>query len=147
MDLPKIHPVQTYWISDCLKCHSDLAENWQQSIRGKKCSDRAPPYSNTCGKATELLSCWVELNIWFSKHLYILSTYEACRMCSVLCRYQRRNEVRWRPGQEASLVPHVRNWALLQANLLHWRKYLWHCWNFSAPPAAIWRPHSDSAHG
>ena len=43
--------------------------------------------------------------------------------------------------------PHVRNWGLLEANLLYWRKYLWHCWDFSAPPTVIWCPHSDSASG
>ena len=40
---------------------------------------------------------------------------------------------------------HVRTWGLSEANVLHWRKYLWHCWYFSGPPAVIRRPHSDSA--
>jgi len=52
-----------------------------------------------------------------------------------LCN-QGLNEVRWRPGQEASF-------ALLYSNLrsfgskcwlMYWRKCLWHCWDFSAPP-------------
>ena len=55
---------------------------------------------------------------------------------------QVRNKVRWRPGQEANLAPHVRTWGLSEANVLHWRKYLWQCWDFSAPP-----PRSDSAPG
>jgi len=41
--------------------------------------------------------------------------------------------------------PHVRNWSLSEANVLQWRKYLWLWWDFSASPAVIWRPHSDSA--
>jgi len=26
--------------------------------------------------------------------------------------------------------PHVRTWGLSEANVLYWRKYLWHCWDF-----------------
>jgi len=51
-------------------------------------------------------------------------------------------------GKKQVWRPHVRTWwGLSEANVLHWRKYLWHCWDFSAPPAVIWRPHSDSAPG
>ena len=50
------------------------------------------------------------------------------------------------PGTR-SLAPHVRNWGLSQANVLYWRKYLWYCWDFFAPPAVIWRPRNDSAPG
>jgi len=35
---------------------------------------------------------------------------------------------------------HVRNWGLSEANILHGRKYLWHCWDFSALSAVIWWP-------
>jgi len=31
----------------------------------------------------------------------------------------------------------VRTWHLLKANALYWRKYLWHCWEFTANPAVI----------
>ena len=41
--------------------------------------------------------------------------------------------------------PYVRNWGLAEVNVLHWRKYLWHCWDFSALPAMIWRPRGHSA--
>ena len=58
---------------------------------------------------------------------------------------QRRNEVRWRPGEKASLAPRVRTWGLSEENLLYLRKYLWHCWEFSAPPAVIRLPLSDSS--
>jgi len=46
-------------------------------------------------------------------------------------RGQERNEVRWRPGQEARLDPRVFG----SKCTVYWRsrKYLWHCWNFSAP--------------
>jgi len=33
--------------------------------------------------------------------------------------------------------PHVRTWGLSEAYVLYWRKYLWHCWAFSAPHAVI----------
>jgi len=36
--------------------------------------------------------------------------------------------------------PHVRSWGLSVASILHWRKYLQHCWNFLAPPTVIRRP-------
>jgi len=58
---------------------------------------------------------------------------------------QGRNEVKWRPGQEASLEPHVRIWVISEASLLYCRKYFWHCWDFRrAPqwfgtPITIWR--------
>ena len=45
----------------------------------------------------------------------------------------------WRPG--------VRNWGLSEANVLCWRRYLWRCWDFLVPPAAIRRSHSDSEPG
>jgi len=35
---------------------------------------------------------------------------------------QGRNEVRWRPGQEASLAPHVRTWGFSEENLLQVKK-------------------------
>ena len=66
---------------------------------------------------------------------------------------QGRNDVRWRPGQKTNSAPPWLKFAPQWANLssfegkylLYWRKYLWHCWDFSAPPAVIWRPCSDSA--
>ena len=48
-------------------------------------------------------------------------------------------------GEKQVWRPHVRIWGLSEANALHWRKYLWHCWEFSTRPTVIWRPHSDSA--
>ena len=35
--------------------------------------------------------------------------------------------------------PHVQTWDLSEANIWYWRKYLWHCWAFLAPPAVILR--------
>jgi len=51
----------------------------------------------------------------------------------------RRKKQFWRP--------HVRTWGLSEVNVLYWRKYLWHCWDFSAPPAVIRRTHNDSSPG
>ena len=36
-------------------------------------------------------------------------------------------------GKKQVWRPHVRNWGLSEANLLFWRKYLRHYWDFSAP--------------
>jgi len=66
---------------------------------------------------------------------------------------QGRNEVRQRPGQEASLVPPCSNLRSLGSSVLDWRKYMWHYLDFLAPhshsalPVVIQRPHSDSAPG
>ena len=43
--------------------------------------------------------------------------------------------------------PHVRTWGLSEAIVLYWRKYLWHCWAFSAPHAVRRLAHDDSAPG
>jgi len=37
-------------------------------------------------------------------------------------------------GKKQVRRPRVRTWGLSEANLLFWRKYLWHFWYFSAPP-------------
>ena len=50
-------------------------------------------------------------------------------------------------GKKQVWRPQVRTCGLSEANALYWRKYLWHCWDFSAPPAGIRHPHDDSAHG
>ena len=44
---------------------------------------------------------------------------------------QRRNVIKWCQEQEESLAPDVQTWDLSEANVLYWRKYLWHCWDFS----------------
>ena len=46
---------------------------------------------------------------------------------------QGRNEVRWRPGQEASFAPPYSHLGTFGSKL-YWRKYLWHCWDFLPPP-------------
>ena len=43
-------------------------------------------------------------------------------------------------GKKQVRCPHVRTWGLSEANVLFWRKCLWHCWDFSAPPAVIRLP-------
>jgi len=50
-------------------------------------------------------------------------------------------------GKKQVWRPYVRTWGLSEANVLYWREYLWHCWNFWPPLAVIWRPHLDSAPG
>ena len=50
-----------------------------------------------------------ELSI-VSRNMFVLAFHA--------CNDQGRNEVRWRPGQEVSLAPHVRTWGLSEANLL-----------------------------
>ena len=54
---------------------------------------------------------------------------------------QERNKVRWRPGKETSLAPPCSNiYGRSEANVLYWRKYLQHCWDFSGLPAVVWHP-------
>ena len=47
-----------------------------------------------------------------------------------------------RGGTRLNGVPmfDVWTWGISEANVLYWRKYLWHFWNFSAHSAVIWRP-------
>jgi len=33
-------------------------------------------------------------------------------------------------GKKQLWRPHVRTWGLSEANVLYWRKCLWHCWDF-----------------
>ena len=35
-------------------------------------------------------------------------------------------------GKKQVWCPNIQNWGLLEANVLYWRKYLSHCWDFSA---------------
>ena len=58
---------------------------------------------------------------------------------------QRREEVRWRPVQEASSATHGPTKVLRKQMYCRWRKYLWYCWDVSAPATVIRRPHGDSA--
>jgi len=60
---------------------------------------------------------------------------------------QRRNEVRWRLGQEASLAPPCSNLRSIGSKCTALKKALVTLFRFSAPPAVIWRPYSDSAPG
>jgi len=48
-------------------------------------------------------------------------------------------------GKKQVWRPHVWTWGLSEANVLYWRKYLWHCWDFSVSPATIRSPRSDLA--
>ena len=52
--------------------------------------------------------------------------------------HQGRNEVRWRPGKKQVWRPHVQTWDHSDANLLHWRKYLWHFGTFRRPAVIRW---------
>jgi len=42
-------------------------------------------------------------------------------------------------GKKHVWCPYVRNWGLSEANVLCWRKCLWHCWDFL--------PHIDATPG
>ena len=40
-------------------------------------------------------------------------------------------------GKKQVWRPHVRTWGLSEEDIQYWRKYLWHCWDFSASPVVI----------
>jgi len=42
-------------------------------------------------------------------------------------------------GKKQVWHPYVRTWGLSETNVLYWRKYLWHCFDFSVPAAVIRR--------
>jgi len=56
---------------------------------------------------------------------------------------QRRNEVRWRPGQEASLAPPCSNLRSFENKYTVLKNALVILLRFSAPPAVIWRPGNE----
>ena len=60
-----------------------------------------------------------------------------------VCRGVTRLDGAW--GKKQVWRPHVQTWGLSEANVLRWRKYLWHCWDFSAPQAVIRRHCSNLA--
>ena len=43
-------------------------------------------------------------------------------------------------GQKQVWRPYVPTWGLSEASVLHWRKYLWHCWDFSRTPQSFGPP-------
>ena len=66
---------------------------------------------------------------WSPRHLIWLFLWPTTRSCSGSSQDQTSPGTRgkfWRP--------HIGTWGLSEANVLYWRKYLWHCWDFSAPP-------------
>ena len=53
--------------------------------------------------------------------------YESC------CRSKDVARLDGAQGKKQVWRPCVQSWGLSEANVLYWRKYLWHCWDFSAP--------------
>ena len=101
--------------------------------RSRKCGDDSGRFLLVGSSGYNPSPRWVWIaRKWTS--LFLLTRTNTNRFAQV------RNEVRRRPGQEASLAPRVRTWGLSEGNLLYWRKNLWNCWDFSTPPADIWRP-------
>ena len=69
------------------------------------------------------------LNLYFAPHARDVTRVDGARVNKQVSR------------------PHVWTWGLYEANVLYWRKYLWHCWAFSVPHAVSRRAHGDSAPG
>ena len=60
---------------------------------------------------------------------------------------QGRKEIKWRPGQEASLAPPCSNLRSVGIKCTVLNKVLVQFWDFSAPTAVMRSPHSDSTPG
>jgi len=62
---------------------------------------------------------------------------------------QGRNDVRWRPRQEAIFAPPCSNLRSFgsKCTALKREGYMWHCWDLLAPPAVFRHPHIDSTSG
>ena len=86
-------------------------------------------------------------NLWVS--LLSISDYRnlSQKAISVLVRLPTRGVTRLygARGKKQIWRPYGRIWVFSKANLLYWRKYLWHCWDFSAPPEVIQRPQGELA--
>jgi len=67
---------------------------------------------------------------------------EACKAKKQfqICRQYSRGATRLdgARGKKQLWRPHVRAWGLSEANVLHWRKHLWYCWDIRRPPQSQW---------
>jgi len=70
---------------------------------------------------------------WFGFDLKVIL------QCQNLIPKQRRNGIRWRPGQESSLAPPCSNLRSFGSKCTVLKKVanLWHFWDFPAPPTVI----------
>jgi len=84
---------------------------------------------------------------YYKKGVYVQVIRSTARRYFWGRQHQGRNEVRWHPGQEASLAPACSKLASFGRKCTVSMKvgYLWHCWDSLASPAVIRRSHSDSA--
>jgi len=82
-----------------------------------------------------------------SQHSWLSKSQSKSDFCSCSPANQGVTRLYGARGKKQIWRPYGRIWALSKANLLYWRKYLWHCWDFSAPPAVIQRSHSELAPG
>ena len=118
------------WMTQTFEWHKPC-NSWTRIIRAPFVSQS--DYS--------LHSVWLEINfeiVWQpDNRTFSPSSLPFHFLHHIFECFQGRHEVIWRPGQEASLAPHVGTWRLSEANILYWKKYLWHCWDFSPPPAVI----------
>ena len=106
-------------------------------------------FSQVCSKVTEIRTSKFRTNLFTS--LCLSACFQRTRMPhpqNILCHTHQtyyatsRGVTRLDSAQGKKQVwsPHVRAWGLSEANVVYSRKYLWHCWDFSAPRADIQRP-------
>ena len=72
--------------------------------------------------------------LWYYSHFAMWESHPQLK--------QRRNGIRWRPGQESSLVPPCLSLRSFGSKCTVLKKvaYLWYCWDFPASPAVIRLP-------
>jgi len=62
-------------------------------------------------------------------HIWLHYIFIPSRKCTAIRGVTRLDGAR---DEKQLWHPHIRTWALSGANVLYWRKYLWHFWDFSA---------------
>jgi len=78
----------------------------------------------------------------FNKQMYCIDESTCDIVWTGTNALRRRGVTRWDGirGKKRVWRPYVRTWDLSEPNALYWRKYLWHCWDFSAPPQSLGAP-------
>jgi len=79
-------------------------------------------------------AAWELPSLTLCNHKRSLTQFSTCHWARGVTRL---NGAR---GKKQVWPHHIRNWGLSEANVLHRRKYLWHCLNFLAPPQCFGLP-------
>jgi len=145
------------WEPRCTPKHQPIAKTLYRFHFLPKCNTLT--LSRSCSKKVEGSWCTLLYIVWkcFNSLLMLTSTLsyskfeiiqlrredsaaksnvERCFFCVSAEGFDISGAIRLDGSRSKKQVwrPHFRTWSLPEANVLYWKKCLWHCWDFSAPP-------------